>query len=77
VAVDLAQAEELEKHAMFDATSESLSPSDREALRKEVATGLEQARRGELIPGNEVLEKLRRKSRSRSRAASDPLADVE
>lgn len=32
-------------------------------LRSEIAKGLEQARRGELIPGEEVFARLRRKSR--------------
>jgi antitoxin ParD1/3/4 len=34
-------------------------------LRSEVAEGLEQARRGELIPGDQVREKIRRKSQER------------
>jgi antitoxin ParD1/3/4 len=34
-------------------------------LRAEVAEGLEQARRGELIPGEEVRERIRRKSQER------------
>lgn len=34
-------------------------------LRAEIATGLEQARRGELVPGEEVFAGLRRKSRER------------
>jgi antitoxin ParD1/3/4 len=34
-------------------------------LRSEVAEGLEQARRGELIPGEEVRGKIRRKSQER------------
>lgn len=34
-------------------------------LRDEVAEGLEQARRGELIPGEEVWERIRRKRRER------------
>ncbi len=34
-------------------------------LRSEVAEGLEQARRGELIPGTEVRERIREKSRER------------
>jgi len=34
-------------------------------LRNEVAEGLGQARRGELIPGEEVREKIRRKSQER------------
>lgn len=36
-------------------------------LRSDVAEGLEQARRGELIPGEEVFAGLRRKSREHSR----------
>lgn len=34
-------------------------------LRSEVAEGLDQARRGEFIPGEQVREKIRRKSRER------------
>ena len=34
-------------------------------LRGEVAEGLDQARRGELIPGEEVRERIQRKSRER------------
>jgi len=34
-------------------------------LRAEIAGGLEQARRGELISGEEVRERIRRKSRDR------------
>lgn len=34
-------------------------------LRDEVAEGLEQTRRGELIPGEEVWERIRRKRRER------------
>jgi antitoxin ParD1/3/4 len=34
-------------------------------LRTEIAEGLEQARRGELIPGEDVRERIRRKSRER------------
>ncbi len=34
-------------------------------LRGEIAEGLDQARRGELIPGEEVRERIRRKSRER------------
>jgi antitoxin ParD1/3/4 len=34
-------------------------------LRSEVAEGLEQARRGELIPGDQVREKIRQKSQER------------
>ncbi|MDZ7780378.1 MAG: type II toxin-antitoxin system ParD family antitoxin [Gemmatimonadota bacterium] len=34
-------------------------------LRAEVADGLEQARRGELIPGEEVRDRIRQKSRDR------------
>ncbi len=36
-------------------------------LRGEIAKGLEQAQRGELIPGAEVFSRLRRKSRERSK----------
>jgi antitoxin ParD1/3/4 len=39
-------------------------------LRGEVATGMEQARRGELVPGDEVFARLRRRSRER-RARSE------
>lgn len=35
-------------------------------LRGEVAEGLEQARRGELVPGEEVEDRIRRKSRKRA-----------
>lgn len=35
-------------------------------LRSDVAEGLEQARRGELIQGDEVFTKLRQKSRERA-----------
>jgi len=34
-------------------------------LRTEVAEGLEQARRGDLMPGEKVRDKIRRKSRAR------------
>lgn len=36
-------------------------------LRGDVAEGLEQARRGEVIPGEEVRERIRRKSQERRR----------
>lgn len=36
-----------------------------EELRSEIAKGLEQARRGDLIPGEKVFARLRRKSRER------------
>jgi len=34
-------------------------------LRRQVAVGLEQARRGDLIPGEEAAERIRKKSRER------------
>ena len=36
-------------------------------LRAEIAEGVDQARRGELIPGEEVRARIRRKSRERRR----------
>lgn len=36
-------------------------------LRGEIASGLDQARRGELIPGEEVFPSIRRKSRMRQK----------
>lgn len=39
-------------------------------LREEVAVGLEQARRGELLSGEEVFKELEERSRSRRRKTS-------
>jgi predicted transcriptional regulator len=45
------------------------------ALRAEIALGLEQARQGNLIPGDEVFARLRAKSAERRQSTSNALGE--
>lgn len=49
---------------------EDLKRARVEALRREIAVGVEQADRGEFVDGEEVFQKLRRRSGERRRKAS-------
>lgn len=42
-----------------------------ESLRREIAIGLEQARQGQLVPGEQVFEELRRLSQERRAKGSE------
>ncbi len=49
---------------------EDLRKARLEALRKEIAIGVEEADRGDLVDGRRVFQELRRRSRERQRKAS-------